>query len=76
MHLLLNALSGGSARSNMRLLLEGTFRSGKLKCLRLVFQSPAELDEEGRVIHCLDCPDATLREGELVPVCLLDQVVS
>ena len=76
MHLLLNALSGGSARGNMRLLLDGTFGPGKLKCLRLVFQSPAELDEEGRVVHCLDCPDATLREGELVPVCLVDQVVS
>ena len=76
LHLLLNAVSGGAFLTNMRLLSRGTLGFGRLKCLRLVFQSPAELDGEGRVIHCLDCPDAALRKGRLVPVCLMDQIVS
>ncbi|HSA95108.1 MAG TPA: hypothetical protein VLJ16_03600, partial [Acidobacteriota bacterium] len=53
-------------------------RAGSLKGLRLHFiaiQVPPELETDGTIkIICRDCPDATIRNGRLVPVCLADLV--
>ena len=47
----------------------------RLAAKRLLFQWPATVDESGRVIHCECCPDAVLKDGHLVPLCISDLVV-
>lgn len=47
-------------------------RAEGLATKRLLLQNPAELLPDGRVAHCACCPDAVLRDGELVPVCICD----
>lgn len=73
--LLLNALTGGLFRANLALLARSFGRRRRLKTKRILFQSPAQLAPDGRLIHCSHCPDATVRHGRLVPVCISDQVV-
>jgi len=41
----------------------------------IVIQVPPEIDEVGRRISfCYHCPDATVRNGRLMPVCLADYI--
>ncbi len=47
-----------------------TLRPLTLKAL--CFQEGPNLSEDGEVEHCRDCPDATVRHGRLVPVCMVD----
>ncbi len=59
--------------------LAGLFRrAGSLKNLRLQFiaiQVPPEFEgSSDRLIVCRGCPDATVRNGKLVPVCIADMV--
>ncbi len=74
MQLILNALTGGRMLANFRLFLQ-SFGKGKfLHAKRLLIQAPAELRADGHIIHCNECPDATVRNGRLVPVCISDQI--
>lgn len=70
--MLLNALTGG--RVSGLAFLARSFR-GTLRAKRLLIQSPAELAPDGRLIFCDHCPDATVRHGRLVPICVCDQVI-
>ncbi len=59
--------------------LAGLFRRvGSLKNLRLQFiaiQVPPELGPDSEIaVMCRGCPDATVRNGKLVPVCIADMV--
>lgn len=72
--LVLNGLLGGRRRSNMELLRRSKRRGARLTTKRLLFQNPAELTEDGRLIHCQWCPDAVLKGGSLVPLCVSDRV--
>jgi len=72
---LLNGLLGGALLRNLRFLWQ-TWSVPTLRAKRILFQNPASLDAEGRVIHCSCCPDAVLKQGHLVPVCIMDRVVS
>ena len=74
LQLLLNALSGGCFSGNLKLLLHSLRSQAKLKALRILLQKPAEVAEDGTVIHCLNCPDATIKNGCLIPLCLADKV--
>jgi hypothetical protein len=76
LQLLANAIAGGAVRSNLVLLIRSMRKRHDLRTKRLLFQRPAQLAEDGTVIHCNYCPDATIRHGRLVPVCISDQVVS
>ena len=53
-------------------------RAGSLKNVRLHFiaiQVPPELGPDGEIaVICQGCPDATVRNGRLVPVCVADLV--
>lgn len=66
--------------SPRRLLpLAGLFRrAGSLKNVRLQFiaiQVPPEFEPgTDRLVLCRGCPDATVRNGKLVPVCVADMV--
>lgn len=37
-----------------------------------VFQQPPNLTADGQVELCKNCPDATIRNGQVVPVCMAD----
>ncbi len=75
LQLILNALTGGRLGSNLQLLAR-SFRKGRvLRAKRLLFQSPAQLDPDGRLRHCRDCPDASVRHGRLVPCCIADRLL-
>ena len=71
LQLLLNMLAGGGVGNAAVLARSG---AGRLRVKRIVFQTPAELGNGGELIHCAHCPDATVKNGRLVPVCVCDQV--
>jgi hypothetical protein len=48
-------------------------RNRRLKTCSIVFQEAPALRPGGGADPCRDCPDATVRNGELVPICLADQ---
>lgn len=70
--LTLNAFLGGDLRGNMRFLAQCCRPNSRLGVKRLLFQCPADIKEDGSVVHCLNCPDAVVKEGKLVPVCISD----
>jgi hypothetical protein len=71
-HLLLNGLAGGGISGNLKFLVRATRPGVRLAAKRFLFQWPATFDESGRVIHCQCCPDAVLKGGRLVPLCISD----
>ncbi|MBU1043652.1 MAG: radical SAM protein [Candidatus Omnitrophica bacterium] len=72
--LVLNGLLGGRRRANMELLRSYGKPGTRLTTKRLLFQNPAELTTDGRLVHCKWCPDAVLKKGSLVPVCVADNI--
>jgi hypothetical protein len=75
LHLLFNALAGGGV-GNFKPLLAACRPGAKLTAKKLLFQCAASLDPQGRLVHCHCCPDAVVRDGKLVPLCVSDKVVS
>jgi hypothetical protein len=73
-HILLNALAAGGNVRSLKFLKQCCIPKTRLMAKRLLFQWPASLDEMGRVVHCECCPDAVLREGQLVPLCISDRI--
>lgn len=76
LQLLLNTLTGGAARRNMALLVRSLRKGSNLRAKRLLLQCPAEVAEDGAIVHCAGCPDATVRHGHLVPLCISDQIIA
>jgi len=55
--------------------LSGLLRPGsRIRSKVIVVQQPPNLSEDGRIEHCRDCPDATVRNGRITPLCLADIV--
>jgi hypothetical protein len=75
-HLLLNGLAGGRLGGNLKLLAYASRPGARLRAKRLLFQRPAAFDKQGRVVHCQPCPDAVVKDGHLVPLCISDRVVN
>jgi hypothetical protein len=75
LHLVLNGFLGGRLGCNLRLLWQAGRSGSMLSHKRLLFQCPATVDEQGRVIFCADCPDAAVKDGRLVPLCISDCVI-
>jgi len=75
-HLLLNGLVGGGLTHNLKLLASAVSPGARLSTKRLLFQWPAMVTEQGRVIHCRFCPDAVLKGGRLVPLCISDRITA
>ena len=70
MFILLNGLCGGNLISNLSFLVKSM---GKRKMLKRLFvQEPSFIDENGVLEHCESCPDATVKNGKVVPVCVCD----
>lgn len=74
LHLALNGLTSGSPILSFKLIALACLTGGRLGAKRLLFQWPASLDPRGRVIHCAHCPDAVLKAGGLVPLCISDRI--
>ena len=74
LHLVLNGLAGGGLARNLRLLGLAGRPGAQLNAKRILFQWPAIVDPHGRVVHCHCCPDAVLKDGRLVPLCISDRV--
>ena len=72
--LIMNGLLGGNLMGNLKFAIPFWHRGATYGAKRLLFQCPAELDENGKLTHCLNCPDAVVKHGELVPVCISDRV--
>lgn len=76
LQLLLSAMTGGAARGNLALLVRSLRKGSDLRAKRLLVQCPAEVAEDGTIVHCAGCPDATIRRGRLVPLCIADQIAA
>ncbi len=71
--LLGNLLTGGHWRAGTA-LVRALVPGGTSESKHVVFQQGPSV-EDGRLVYCRDCPDATLRDGRLVPLCLTDKMV-
>lgn len=74
MQLFLNALTGGRFFPTLAFLAKIRRDGLHLHLKRLLFQCPAFVTKDGCVIHCRNCPDAVVKHGTLVPVCICDYV--
>ena len=55
--------------------LSGLLRPGSdIRSKVIVVQQPPNLAAHGEIEHCKDCPDATVRNGRIMPLCLADIV--
>lgn len=72
--LVLNGLLGGHHQANKTIVQRAKEPGVQLRAKRFLFQNPAELTEDGKVLHCKWCPDVVLKNGGLVPVCITDYV--
>lgn len=63
---------------NTRALCEFSAKPFRLNDLRIHYvaiQNPFEIDEETRLYQiCFHCPDATIRNGLLTPICIADKI--
>ena len=74
LQLLLNGLTGGRFLSNAKLLLHSLAPSSRLIDKHIIYQNICYLDDDGSVVICEHCPDATYQDGQLIPICLLGRV--
>lgn len=73
--LVLNGLTGGKFWGNLKFLARACRPGGRLGAKRLLFQCPAQIEADGTLTHCRNCPDAVVKHGGLVPLCISDKVV-
>jgi hypothetical protein len=62
------------AAETLRFLARLRARGARLVQKSLIFQQGPNLAPDGTLEICRECPDATVRNGRLVPVCLADIV--
>ena len=56
-------------------LLKDSSRGSSIRLQYIIIQNPPEVDRERNQIQfCFHCPDATIRNGRLTPVCIADQL--
>ena len=72
LQILFNGLYGKKLKQNMSFLLKHMFH--KILIKRVLIQNPACLAINGNLEHCECCPDMTVKNGHLVPVCMCDNL--
>jgi len=75
MQLLLNGLARMRFTEGIRFLGRAFFRKGSLRAKRMVFENAPVIDHTGRINCCDFCPNSTVRDGRVVPVCLADHTI-
>jgi hypothetical protein len=73
-HLLLNAIAGGRFRENLSFMSKALAKDTSCHDKHILLQRAPECTEDGAVVFCDGCPDATIRNGELLPHCLVDRI--
>ncbi len=73
--LIVNALTGGRFYQNLSILLKCCKRGAMLVDKHMAFQQAPDICPDGRIVICRDCPDATILNGKMVPLCLSDMIV-
>lgn len=74
LQMLLNGLTGGRCFTTLGLLMRSLRPGAMLRAKHLLFQSGPTRRDDGQIVHCFACPDATVRNGRIVPLCLSDRV--
>jgi hypothetical protein len=75
LQLLFNALSGGGRLAEALSFIAASLVPGRtLVEKHIVFQEGPAWLSDGTIDFCRDCPDATIRNGHLVPLCLADRM--
>ena len=70
-HVLLNRMARGDLRTAGS-VLQTVCRGGRIGVKRMIFDNGLSLTPDGK-LDCLDfCPNSTVRDGKLVPICLSD----
>ena len=72
--LLLEILLGPRRLADALRVVRGSSLLAALRIQYIVVQSGPERDAQGRLHLCHGCPDATVRNGKMVPVCLADHI--
>jgi organic radical activating enzyme len=67
-----NSLTGGRVVQNWKIFLQAVCFRKKIIEKRFVFQYGPTVSREGEVIHCENCPDATVVNNRFVPLCISD----
>jgi len=74
LQLFLNSIFGGRFIANLAFLSRSFRHQHDVSLKKILFQSLAYVDADGRVVHCANCPDAVVKNGRLVPACISDRV--
>lgn len=74
LQVVLNSLFGGRFLANLRFLVRSLGRRLDIRTKRILLQSLAHVASDGQLVHCAHCPDAVLKDGQLVPVCICDRI--
>ena len=69
-YMMLNAFCGGYFTANLSFLFKSWDKWKKIK--RILIQEPASVNSDGNLEFCESCPDITVRNGKIVPVCVCD----
>jgi len=69
--LLLNGLTGGRL-STFAFAMKAILRGWKVMEKHIIVQLPPHSQGDGRIEYCDNCPDATIKNGRLHPLCLGD----
>ena len=69
-YMMLNAFCGGYFTGNLSFLFKSWDKWKKIK--RILIQEPAFVNSDGNLEFCESCPDITVRNGKIVPVCVCD----
>lgn len=76
MQILINGIARSRFREAASFLGRAVRGKGRLRAKRLVFENAPVIDHAGRINCCTFCPNSTVRNGRVVPVCLADHACS
>jgi len=69
-YMFLNSLSGGYFSGNQKFLIKSWNKYKRIK--RILVQEPAGINSAGILDYCESCPDITVKNGKIVPLCICD----
>jgi organic radical activating enzyme len=73
--LLLEAMTHPGRIKDLLILLKGASGLRTIRFHYIAIQTPPEFNEQEKCLQiCYHCPDATIRNGKLTPVCIADQL--
>jgi hypothetical protein len=74
LQLMINGAVNGRVLPAVKTLLQSLLPGAKLRSKRLVFENAPVVMPDGTVSCCDFCPNSTVRNGKVMPVCLADHL--